>query len=167
MRTREPSRAVEVFVSLFGLVPFWGWCKTCQNRAVLAARKTQNWFPDRAAPAQELVFGTGFGCALAPCPSCGYESSQGLRSVGGSTYKHQTKAVLVFLCVMNTNYLIVIMCTAVSLRSSPLTGIDSSAVYWKPRPLHEEEKGRLVGGPADESAGQGGESQEAGERHLV
>lgn len=56
--------------------------------------------------------------------------------------------------------------TAFSLLSSPLTGVDSSAVYWKPRSLHEEEKGRLIGGAADESTGQGGESQEAGERHL-
>lgn len=57
--------------------------------------------------------------------------------------------------------------TAVSLRSSPLPGVDPSAVYRQPRSLHEEEEGRLVGGPADESAGEGGESQEAGERHLV
>jgi len=166
VRTREPAGAAEVFVSLFDLMPFWGWYKTCWNCAVLAAQKPENgsaksWWPQT----QCLVWGSG--CALAPCPSRGYESSQGLRSVGGSASKHQTKAVLVFLCVRNTNCLIVMACTAVSLRSSPLIGIDSSAVYWKPRPVHEEEKGRLVGGPADEGAGQGGESQEAGERHLV
>lgn len=75
MRTREPAGAVEVFVLLYGLMPFGGWYKTCQNRAVLAAQKTENWFVERAAPAGELAFGTGLGSALVPCPSYGHESS--------------------------------------------------------------------------------------------
>lgn len=123
---------------------------------------TENWSLQRAAI-------PGSWCLvwdLAPCPSYGCESSQGWSSVGGSTNKHQIKAILVFLCVKNTNHLVAITCTAVSLRSSPLTGTDSSAVHWQPRPLHEEEEGRLVGGPADESTGQGGEGQEAGEPHV-
>lgn len=86
--------------------------------------------------------------------------------MGGSTNKHQIKAILVFLCVKNTNHLITITHAAVSLCFSPLTGTDSSAVHWEPRPLHEEEEGRLVGGPADESTGQGGEGQEAGEPRV-
>lgn len=124
------------------------------------AEDTENWSLQSAALPRSLVWD------LAPCPSYSCESLQGWSSVGGSTNKHQIKAILVFLCVKNTNHLIAIMCTAVSLRSSPLTGTDSSAVHWEPRPLHEEEEGRLVGGAADEGTGQGREGQEAGEPHA-
>lgn len=43
---------------------------------------------------------------------------------------------------------------------------DSPAVYWESRPVYEEKEGRFFGSPADESPGQRGEGQKAGERVL-
>lgn len=123
---------------------------------------TENWSLQRAAIPRSwcLVWD------LAPCPSYGCESSQGWSSVGGSTNKHQIKAILVFfVCQEYKPPRRHHMYSCFSPLFTP-TGTDSSAVHWQPRPLHEEEEGRLVGGPADESTGQGGEGQEAGEPHV-
>ena len=43
---------------------------------------------------------------------------------------------------------------------------DSPAVYWESRPVYEEKEGRFFGSPTDESPGQGGEGQKAGEQVL-
>lgn len=59
MGTKEPVRALKTFVSLFGLMPFGGWCQTCQNCAVLDAKKPANGPLQRAeSPRAGLWSGT-------------------------------------------------------------------------------------------------------------